>query len=134
MKKAQSTKTVMPLGTLIDGLYSAREKRLELARQVDALKEEERGIKTLIMERLADMKSSKAAGQFATASISTKTEPLVEDWKKAYKYIHDKKAYHLLHQRIASRAWAELHDAGVTVPGIAAVAVKDLSLTKLTKG
>jgi hypothetical protein len=72
----------------------------------------------------------KGSGKSATASIKKTIVPVVEDWKKTYAYIHKNKAFELLHRRLASTAWSEVIEAGGKVPGVAALEVEDLSLTK----
>ena len=124
---------VVALGVMIDGLYERRAKRIELQREVDNMKAEERELQANIMERLHEMKSAKASGLTANATLKQSTVPKVESWPKFYAYVHKHKAFELLHQRIASTAWAEVVEAGKQVPGVVAVPVEDLSITKLTK-
>lgn len=124
------------LGSLIDELYLARDKRIEQQREVDAKKVIERQIQAQIMDMLDKQGITSSRGKVATASITSSTKPTVDEtsWKKVYDYIHKHKAFHLLQKRIAVEAWRELHESGIKVPGIVADDIKDLSLTKATKG
>ena len=122
------------LGEMIDTLYEMRATRIDKQRVVDDMKVHERTLKDDIITALKKQKLAGSKGAVATASISKSTEPVAEDWKKTYAYIKKNDAFHLLHQRIASTAWRELYEAGVKVPGIGAMEIEDLSLTKAMKG
>lgn len=122
------------LGHMIDSLYAARADRIEKQREVDAMKLQERDLQASIMAKLEKQGISSGRGSLATASITKSVQPQVADWKKVYAYIRKEDAFHLLHQRVASTAWRELHEAGKKVPGIEAMPVQDLSLTKASKG
>jgi len=128
MAKAKS------IGGLIDSLYKAREQRIAAQREIDDMKVAERELQKRVMEELNKLGASKLSGSVATASIQWSTVPRVADWDKLYTYIHKNKAFYLLHQRIASKAWAEVVDTGKTVPGVEGVTVEELSLTKASKG
>lgn len=122
------------LGKLIDQLYDQRAARIALGKQVDDMKVKEAELRHAIIKLLKDGKMSKGGGQRASATITKAATPIVEDWDKLYAYIHKNKAFHLLHQRIASRAWGEMIEAKKVVPGVSSMVVEDLSVTKLTHG
>jgi hypothetical protein len=122
------------LGLLIDAVYNLRAERLELARKVDALKNEEVQQKTRIMEILQSYGLAKASGQVATAGQVHKIEPTVVDWEALHGYIRENNRFDLLQKRISSPAWRELQDEGTLVPGTEPTEVWDLSLTKSTRG
>lgn len=124
---------IRTLGRMADLLYAMREARLAKAREVDDMKSKERALEQKILDTLEENDLQRASGHVATASKTTSTVPQVEDWAKVRAYIKKNDAFELLHQRIASRAWGELHDAGKKVPGIEAVVKFDLSLTKASK-
>lgn len=121
------------LGNMIDTLYQMRSNRIDIQRQVDDMKKHERALAAQIIDRLKKDRAVKAGGHVATASIIKSTVPLIESWVKLYAHIKKTGDFELLHQRIASRAWAERVDAGKQVPGVAASIVEDLSLTKATR-
>jgi hypothetical protein len=110
-----------------------RAKRIEAQRSVDDAKQREKAAALAIIERLKAEKSTKSSGAIATASITKKTEPVVDNWPKVYAHIKKTGDFELLHQRIASRAWAERVTAGKTVPGVSSIEVEELSLTKATR-
>lgn len=124
----------MDLGQLIDSYYEKRQERLDKERFIKELKEEEQNLKFAIMDVLRDSGLKKATGAMATASIRSVTVPVVEDWDLVYPYIVQNNRFDLLHKRISTTAWRELHEDGVEVPGISALEDEDLSLTKASRG
>jgi len=42
--------------------------------------------------------------------------------------------FDLLHKRISAPAWRELRELGALVPGTSAITVRDVSLTKSSRG
>lgn len=124
----------MDLGQLIDSYYEARQERLDKERFIKELKEKEQNLKFEIMDVLRDSGLKKATGAVATASIRSTTVPAVDDWDQVYAYITQNDRFDLLHKRISTTAWRELHDDGIEVPGITALEDEDLSLTKASRG
>jgi hypothetical protein len=122
------------LGAKIDSLYAARQARLELSRKVDAMKGEETRIRGEILDILDNVGLAKASGYMATAGVTFSIEPVVEDWDQVYQYITTQNRFDLLQRRISAPAWRELHESGVLVPGTYKNDVRDLSLTKSTRG
>jgi len=124
----------MDLGQIIDAYYQKRQDRLDLERSIKDLKEEEQNLKFSIMDMLRETGLKKATGEVATASLRSVMVPIVEDWDNVYKYITQNDRFDLLHKRISTTAWRELHESGVEVPGINAAEDEDLSLTKASRG
>ena len=121
------------VGTKIDMLYQARKERLELEREVDTRKAEE---KRLSEEIIADLKNNGldgARGTSATAAISHKVRPNVIDWDSVYAYITEHGMFELLHKRITSTLWEAMVSDGDAVPGIVPEEYETLSLTKAAK-
>ena len=77
----------MSIGEQIDTLYEARQKRLALEKQVEALKREETQMRQSIMIKLDEIGLAKASGNLATSGITTKVVPEVEDWDEVYRFI-----------------------------------------------
>jgi len=118
------------LGSAIDSLYEARERRLNLDRQVKELKQQEAQIKMDILDLLGVSGLAKASGYLATASVKTSTIPIITDWDKVHEFIRTQNRFDLLQKRVAVIAWRELYDSGELVPGTESVEDVDLSLTK----
>lgn len=122
------------LGPLIDKLYATREQRLQISKQVDALKVQEREMRTTIIEMLEKVGLAKASGHLATCGIVTTTEPVVEDWDLVHGYIRENNRFDLLQKRISTVAWRDLLSEGFMVPGTGSQEVVDVSLTKSVRG
>jgi len=122
------------LGNRIDALYALRQMRLEVQRKADDLKAQETAAREEIMELLDSMGMVKGTGLHATCGITTKTEPVVADWEQVHEFIRRENRFDLLQKRLSAPAWRDLREAGVLVPGTDAVPVRDLSLTKSTRG
>lgn len=129
-----SDETEITLGAIIDKLYATRAKRLDITKQVDALKEEERGMRAKIIEMLDAVGLAKASGSLATCGITINIEPVVNDWDVVHDYIRENNRFDLLQKRLSTVAWRELHLEGTTVPGTESMQVIDVSLTKSTRG
>ena len=120
----------MSIGQQIDGLYQLRAQRLEIEKQVEALKSREAAAKQEIIETLKTLSLEGAKGDMATASITYKIKPNVTDWEAVYAFIRDKDMFALLQKRLTSSLWDALREDGIVVPGTEEQPVVDLSLTK----
>lgn len=124
----------MELGNMIDLLYSLRQLRLDKTREVDKLKEEETLARLQIMEHLDSAGLAKASGGMATCGIISKIEPQVTDWEAIHEYIRIQNRFDLVQKRLSAPAWRDLKESGVLLPGTEAITVRDLSLTKSSRG
>ncbi len=122
------------IGTMIDKLYTMRETRIAAQRVVDDNKKDEALLRQQIIEVLKEQGLNGARGVIATGSIKKEDVPKLSNADKFFAYVKKNDAWHLLHKRIAVEAWRELHEAGKKVPGVEALPVEDLSLSKATKG
>ena len=129
-----SEPTFEQLGTLIDAVYALRAKRLELAKQVDAMKAEEWSRRVELLELLQKYGLAKASGAMATAGQTHSVEPMVTDWEEVWKWIRAENRFDLLQKRLSAPAWRELDEGGILVPGTVRQDVFDISLTKSTRG
>ena len=124
----------MDIGVLIDSLYSLRQQRLELSKSVEAYKLQETALREQVLEQLDDLKLSKASGSLATCGVKETVEPYVEEWDQLFEYVRAENRFDLLHKRISAPAWRELRELGALVPGTSAITVRDVSLTKSSRG
>jgi hypothetical protein len=124
----------MSIGNLIDKLYDLRQQRLDLQKQVDALKEQETALRQAILFELDMNGLAKASGSHATAGVTLSIQPSVEDWDAVYEFIQRNQRFDLLQKRLSTTAWRELVDEGVHVPGTFVMEVRDISLTKSVRG
>lgn len=120
----------MTIGQKIDTLYNLRAQRLEIEKQVEALKSREAETKQEIIDTLKSLSLEGAKGDVATASITYKIKPNVADWNAVYSFIREKDMLALLQKRITASLWDALREDGILVPGTEEQPVVDLSLTK----
>ena len=123
----------MSTGTMIDELYNLRAQRLEIEKQVAALKARETAAKQLIIDLLKVAGLEGAKGATTTAAITHKTVPVVTDWNAVYAFIREQDMFALLQRRLTTTLWASLAEDGVAVPGTEPQVVPDLSLTRSTR-
>jgi hypothetical protein len=118
------------LGDCIDLLYSQRERRLALQRELDELKAQEEFVKGHIIGMLHDQELNSGTGDVATASITHRIVAQVEDWDAVYGYVLQNRAFDLLHKRISDTAYRDRLEQDEPVPGIKPFEVEGLSLVK----
>lgn len=121
------------VGALIDELYVLRADRLELSKKVDALKTQEAHLRAKIIAQLRDVDLASGSGQIATGSITTSKEARMLDWNEFWQWAIEHDARDVIQKRVSITAIRERWEAGVEVPGLEAVEVADLSLTKRRK-
>jgi hypothetical protein len=119
---------------MIDALYATRQTRLDLTKRVDELKAEETAMRGQILELLDSMGMAKGSGLQATCGIKESIEPVPTDWEAIHAYIRQNDRFDLIQKRLSAPAWRGLLDSGVLVPGTESVKVRDLSLTKSSRG
>jgi hypothetical protein len=124
----------MTLGEEIDELYKLRTARIDLQCAVDAMHEREKEMREQIMNALDANGMAKGSGHLATGSIKISREPVAIMWEEIHQYIRDENRFDLVQKRLSVPAWRGLLDAGILVPGTEVVQVRDLSLTKATRG
>jgi hypothetical protein len=133
MAKFTRKRAPAKLGTLIDKLFEARERRLAETRRLDALKKIEDAAEQRVLAALQQLNLQKAAGARATVSITVKTVGQVEPerWADVQKYIVEKNAFDLLQRRLNNAAVRERVEAGEEIPGLKTVQILDLSVRSL---
>lgn len=120
--------------SLVDKYQQARKVRLDHEKVVKQLKSKEETTKEEILTILRDSASPVMGGSTHQCTRMVTNEPTAEDWDEVYEYIHENKAWDLLHKRLSSAAIKERWDDGVEIPGVGAFPVEKLSLTKLPEG
>jgi hypothetical protein len=122
------------IGPTIDSLYALRQRRLELERKTKAMKEQEVALRERIVEMLYGLGLTSARGGVATASVTVKEVPVVEDWDAFYQHVKQTDGWDLFQNRISVTGWRARVEEGVVVPGISVVEDVDISLTKASRG
>lgn len=123
----------LPLGDLIDVMYTRRAVRLAAQKTVDEAKALEDIAKLELISKLQSINLAKASGHLATASIKAIQMPGVVDWDLFYDYIRRTGRFDLLHKRVSELAWRDTLAAGELIVGTVAVDDIKLSLTKASR-
>ena len=120
MKQPEPTTELSP-GELIDMLYGLRNERLALSKTVDELKAQEAAISSKLISMMTseNLGVTGLRGSLASFSIKKERVPAIVDWQQVYTYIKENDAFELLQKRIGIKAWQELDEAGIAVPGLA---------------
>jgi hypothetical protein len=126
-------KTPKSLAECADLMYQVREKRLTAQKVVDALAADETQLREHIIQNLPKSNATGISGKLATARIELKRGVQVEDWSKLYAYVKKTSGvggFALLQRRVGEAAVKEIWDSGKAVPGVTAIQVPVVSLTK----
>lgn len=116
------------LAACADLLYTTRQERLALQKQVDAMQAQETAIREHLINTLPKGEASGIAGKVARVSIVTKTSTRVEDWSEFYAYVKKNDAFDLLQRRLSNPAVMERLDDGEKVPGVVKFNYVDISM------
>jgi hypothetical protein len=121
------------LGQCIDLLYTAREARLALGRELAALKAREDEAEKLVIEALDVQSLTGGKGTLASVTIIPKVvpKPDPEHWAEIFAWIAKTKNWALVRKQINSEPYRELLEGKVRVPHTETVTVFDLSIKKL---
>ncbi|MAJ43623.1 MAG: hypothetical protein CMF96_02620 [Candidatus Marinimicrobia bacterium] len=103
---------------LIDKRLAIRQALADLAEQEKHLKEQQEEVDYQLMQKLEADGLSKFSNDQATISISEQIVPQVEDWDAFQAHILQTGEFELVQRRAAVKAYRELREAGVQVPGV----------------
>lgn len=121
------------LGKMIDGLYEARQARLKLDKEVDALKAEETALRGRVMRALNEAGLTGGRGDVAIVGLTKEEVPRVDDWEGLRNHIALNDAWDLLQNRLSAIACRARWTRGEAIPGVTKVEIEDLSLHKATR-
>lgn len=130
---AAKVKYPKAVGACVDLLYTKRASRLELNRQVDAMKAEETALEDHILEKFTKDELRGAKGDIATASVKVDTVVNATDFDAYLAYAVKTKSWDLIRRQPASTAVKERWANGVEIPGVEPFGKVSLSLTKAAK-
>jgi len=121
------------LGEAADQLYKLRQKRLEIEKKAEELKEQEKLLREYLLENLPKHGADGIAGKLCRVNIVIKEIPIAEDWDAVHDYVRrnaSKGGFAILQKRLNVSAVREILASGKTIPGIGIMEQKDLSVTK----
>lgn len=115
-----------------DLLYTTRQERLVLAKQVEELEEREKKLREHLINKLPKSKSSGIAGKVARVSIYTDPIPVIQDESKFWAHFHKTKQHDLIQKpRLSKEAIASRWENKEVVPGVGRFNVVKVSLEKI---
>jgi NADPH-dependent 7-cyano-7-deazaguanine reductase QueF len=130
LKEPAAKKLPGTIGAAADMIYELRAKRLDKAKEVEAIKKDEQDLEEHIIALLESQNLKSGRGKVATVTISQKDTPALLDYEKFAKYLKKTGNVHLLQKRLATTAIKEMMDDGQKIPGVELLPIKDLSITK----
>jgi hypothetical protein len=107
----------MNIGEQIDALYELRSMRRDFEAQVEELKSQEKQIEQDLIDQTQELGVTSLKGNLAMFSTKAEVLPVVKDWDAIYAFILDNLAFDLLHKRLSTTTWRELHEEGIILPG-----------------
>lgn len=132
------------LGAVADKLFTTRNARLALAKEVDALQAEETALKNHLIATLPKSDANGVAGKLCRVAVNKKDVARVEDWPGFYAGLvadytsHMRKkdglqdgAFALLQRSLGKAAVKEAWENGKAVKGVGKFTVIDVSINKL---
>lgn len=130
-KKTPAFKIPKTIGATADALFTTREARLAMQKEVDALQAQETALREHIINTLPKSESTGAAGKLARVTVVTDQVPQVEDWDALYRYIGRTKSWELLNRALGKAAAKERFDAGKKIPGVKMMPIVKVSINKV---
>lgn len=123
------------IGRCADLYHDMRELRLSMEKEAAKVKARETEIREHIILHLSASQDTGAAGLKYRAQIVSKTVPRVDTendgWANLWAHIAQTGEFDLLQKRLGEGAVAERWERGETIPGVEAMKVKDVSITKI---
>lgn len=118
------------LAVQADELKALQTKRLDLQKEVDALKAEEAKQTDALIQALTEVGATSIGGQTVRATIVHGSVPAIMDWDAVQAHIATTNAWDLVRRQLVDTAVQARWDAGEVIPGVGARTVVKLSLTK----
>jgi hypothetical protein len=119
------------IGAMADHLYSVRERRLDLDRQSQALKDEETALGEHLLQTFPKQQLEGARGKIGQANVKKKLIPRIDDWDTFYKYLKRTGEFDLLQKRPHEAAFEERWAANKDVPGTSIFEKISVSVSKV---
>ena len=131
MPKGNEFKLPKSLAQCADLLFTTRESRLSLAKQVEALAAQETVIKNHLIDNLPKSEATGVAGKLCRVTIVTKPRPQVEDWDALRAFVKKTGNWQLIQKRLSDVAVKEFWEAGKAVPGVDSYVDTTVSINKV---
>lgn len=118
------------LGTMIEQLAELRDRKRDLNSQIKDIEDEFNELQLRVMSALDTIGCSLTRSGPFTVSITESEVPDVTDWDAFHGYILEEGALYLLDRRASVKAWREMYESGVTVPGTQPFTKRSLNLRR----
>jgi predicted transcriptional regulator len=112
------------LNELIEARTKNKHELDQLGREKKELEQEKIQLDYALLEKMENEDIKRTANQFASVSINEVTVPDIEDVEEFFRHVAESGNFALLHQRVSSAAFNELHKNGDVVPGVKPKQVK----------
>ena len=134
--KPVTFKAPKSLAVCADQLFSTRNQRLALQKQVDELASQESILREHLIDNLPKSDATGITGKLVRATIEVKTVYTAKDWDATHDYIlkNAKKnpgVWALMNKALNAKGVKEMFESGVKVPGVETLDVKVVSLNKV---
>lgn len=118
------------LPDITNAYIEARNKRLFLDKQVEAMKENEQVLLRAIIAKMKEQELVKVGTKAGTLKLKVTEEPVPENWPEIWAYVKVNDRFDLLHKRISSEAVKEMRENGIAVPGVSWNEVSKITVSK----
>lgn len=96
----------------------------EIKSQIDQVEKE-------LKHRMDKEGIEKTAVEGLSVTLNHEMVPKVLDWDQLYNYVHEKKAYSLLHKRVSTQAFKSMVANGDILPGVQVETFDKLSFRRI---
>ena len=117
-------------GELMDLMTVIRDERRYLAEKDSLLHDQWRALEAELLLLLDEQGMKRASNDNVTATVTVESVPNVQDWDEFLEFCRESDSMHLLQRRVATRAWRELLQADMPVPGVEPYSQRKISLRK----
>lgn len=118
------------IGECIDAAFRLRAMRLEIEKEADVLKTQQKELEDHILQSFSKASIDGAKGRVATAAVTRSVVPDVKDWDALLAHIKKTGELDLIQRRVSTEAARARWDEGVVVPGVEQYTRVGVSLTK----
>lgn len=129
--KGVKLRLVGTIGSMTDELFELRERKRELAAQIDEIEHQYKTIEDSLVAKLDAEGTAKGGGSRATVSLSTSVVCNIVDWDVAIAYLVKSKNTHIFRKQLNDASWRELYERKGAVPGTEPFSKRRLSVTAI---
>jgi hypothetical protein len=119
------------LPDLVDNFIRVRSQRLDLDKEVKALKTQEEGLSKVIIAKMREGDLKAIGASLGLIKLHETEEPTPENWDEIWKFVKENDAWELLHKRLTVTAVRERWADGIAVPGVGKTTVYKITPSKL---